>query len=235
MFTRSLTLTLSLLVMTLALNTLASAQIEQVTLQMDSFCGNECFRHVKKIITFYEKHQSQHPYHVRHVDGMDVLIDRKHQKVVLFPAATARVDLYDLRQELRNARRGAQRGRGTQPNLQKIEVVVRGSVANYIKTYSGGVLHPQVVLRVEGTDQRFLLRRGKQLDALLALVAADNEPVRISGKVLAFQEKYLPVLKIYGFEAVQTGAQIGKAAVKSNGHTLSRVQASRLKTATKDG
>jgi hypothetical protein len=139
--------------------------------------------------------------------------------VVLFPDATAQVDLYDLRQELRNARRGAQRGRGTQPNLQKIGVVVTGYVANYIKTYSGGVLHPLIVLRVEGANQRFLLRRGKQLDALLALVAADNQPVRISGKVLAFHEKYLPVLKIHGFNAVQTGEQIGKATVKSNGRS----------------
>jgi hypothetical protein len=52
MFTRNLTLSLSLLVMTFAFNTLADARIEQVTLQMDSFCGNECFRHVKKTITF---------------------------------------------------------------------------------------------------------------------------------------------------------------------------------------
>ena len=219
MLKSSLTPMASLLLVSLAFLAPADAQIEQVTFSLDPFCGAECFNKVKKVITFYYESQDNHPRVVRDEDVADMTVDRKRRQVVLHPGPLSHIDLYDLRQELRNANRSAQRGRGTSPNLQKIEVTVAGKVVDYIKTYSGGVINPQKALEVRGTGQLFLLHDGIQLRELLDFVEAGHEQVMLTGAVPGFREKHLPVLAIKEFKAAADARGVTRATTASTAHT----------------
>lgn len=196
MTSRRFTLTLSLLILVVASSTIADAQIKQVTFSFDAFCGNECFRHAKKTIDFYYKSQATRPYITADEDRASITIDHDNHQLTLFPPSETHLDLYDLRQELRNTERGAMRNRIGTLKLREIDVTVAGEVVDYIKTYSGGIIKPQKALKVHGTNQLFLLHADKHLQAL---IEEGYEQVTVSGKLNAFQEKHLPVLVIEAF------------------------------------
>ena len=191
MFKRGLTIAMSLWLTAFAFYTPAEAQIEKVRLHLDAFlCGNVCANEVRSVTNFYKE------------EIEDVNINHKKHQVTLFPNPEKRLDLYDIRKELRNA--------GRIP--WKIEVTVTGEVVDYTKTYSGGHLHPRRALKVKETGQQFLLIEGEQLDKLLVFVKEGHEKVTISGEIPAFDEKYLPVLVIKAFKATKKdGKKTGKA------------------------
>jgi len=182
MFKRSLTLTLSLLLFTVAFHISADAQIEKAALHLDAFlCGNVCVNDISKALKVFTE------------EIKEMNIDPKTRTVTITPEAKKSLDLYDIRQELQNA--------GRIP--WKIEITVTGEVVDYTKTYSGGHSHPRKALQVKETGQQFLLIEGEQRDGLLDFVKAGHEKVTISGEIPAFDEKHLPVLLIKVFKAAK--------------------------------
>ena len=175
MFQRGLTLTLSLLLITFALHLSADAQVEKVTLHLDAWlCDNVCTNSIKSILKFYDSE----------IEDMD--LDYKKRQVTIFPNPKKRLDLYDIRKELRNAEHAP----------WKIEVTVTGVVVDLSKVYSGGHTHPRKALKIKETGEQFILKEGEQLDKLLN---AGHKKVTISGEVPTFTEKYLPLLVIKAF------------------------------------
>ena len=91
---KSLTLAMSLLLTAFVFHTPADAQIEKVTLHLDAFlCGNECANDVQSVMRVYKE------------EIEDFNMDHKKRQVTLFPNPQKRLDLYDIRKELRNAGR----------------------------------------------------------------------------------------------------------------------------------
>ena len=189
MFQRGLTLTLSLLLITFALHLSADAQIEKVTLHLDAFlCGNVCVNVIDRTLKVYDEA----------IEGL--IIDSKTGTATIFPNPKEVLDLYDIRQELRNAERAP----------WKIEVIATGDVVDHQKTYSGGEIRPRKALKIKETDQRFILLEGKQRDMLLDSVKA-GEKVTIFGEIPVFNEKSLPVLVIKEFRVAKAKKKTGKA------------------------
>ncbi len=187
MFQRSLILTLSLLLITFALNIPANAQIEKVTLHLDAFlCGNVCTTQIQSVMKAYGK------------DIKDLDIDYKNGQATIFPNPKKVLDLYELRRELQNA--------GHAP--WKIEITVTGEVTDYTKVYSGGHNHPRKALKVKETGQQFILKEGKQLDKLLN---AGHKKVTISGEVPALLEKGLALVAIKAFKEAKEQKKTDKA------------------------
>ena len=179
MFQRSLTLTLSLLLITFAFNISANAQIEKVILHLDAFlCDNLCTKNIESALKLQASETEDTEF--------DVAIDSKKRQAVLFPNPKKRLDLYDIRKELRNAEHAP----------WKIEVTVTGEVVDLSKVYSGGHTHPRKALKITETGQQFILKEGEELDKLLA---AGHKKVTISGEVPTFLERYQPLLVIKAF------------------------------------
>jgi len=171
-----LALTLNLLLITLALHAPANAQVEKATFHLDAFfCGNECAWAVKRVM-------SAHDELIAHVD-----VDKNEKAAFVYPDARVSFDLYQLQKELRNAEQAPKR----------ISVIVTGEVTDYAKVYSGAVLTPQKVLRIKETGQRFVLF-GKHLSNLLDAVETGGS-VTVSGTIVGFREKHLPVLVVEDF------------------------------------
>ena len=176
MFRKSLTFTLSLLLITSVFTISANAQIEKVVLHLDAFlCDSTCANSINLAMKYYK------------AEIKDLDINYEKRQATIIPNPKKRLDLYDIRKELRNAEHAP----------WKIEVTITGEVVDINKVYSGGHSHSRKALKIKGTNQQFILKEGKELDELLK---AGHKKVTISGEIPAFTEKYLPLLVIKAFK-----------------------------------
>jgi len=148
---------------------------------LDAFlCGNICVNAIGKALRPFDE------------EIEDKSIDPKTHTLTIYPSGKKPLDLYEIRQELRNAERIP----------WKIEIIVTGKVIDYQKIYSGGEMRPRKALKIEATDQQFILIEGTQRDMLLEAVT-ERQEVTIFGEIPAFNEKSRPVLVIKDFKVVK--------------------------------
>ena len=190
MFKRSLTITMSVLLITFAFNLSANAQIEKVTLHLDAFlCDGFCANNIESALKLQASENEDTEF--------DMEVDYTKGQATLFPSPKKRLDLYDIRKELRNAEHAP----------WKIEVTATGEVVDITKVYSGGHTHPRKALKIKETGQQFILKEGEELDKLLN---AGHEKVTIEGKVPSFLERYQPLLVIKAFKAAKEHNEVAK-------------------------
>ena len=150
----------------------AAARIHSVTMVLDGFCTVGCRRDIEHAL---------HPF----TDEMESLnVDYETSQVTFVPKEDARVQLWDIVRQLRNAER---------PPIRTL-VLMDARVEDYsVALAPRARMYTRKALWSESHGARFVMSRTGALEETVDAAAQGNGEVSVFGEVVAYDTKTLPI------------------------------------------
>jgi hypothetical protein len=150
----------------------AGAQIRQITMVLDGYCTVECKRDIEHALSPFAEE----------MESLD--IDYETSQVTFVPKEDARVQLWDIVRQLRNADR---------PPVRTM-VLMDASVEDYsVVLAPRSRIYTRKALWTQSHGLRFVMSRTGALDETVNVAAQSNGEVSVFGEVVAFDTKTLPI------------------------------------------
>ena len=161
-------------------STAARAQVKRLDMQLDGFCTVECRNDIRHALyPFQDEYE-------------ELTITPEKHRVTFVPKSNARVQLWDIIRQLRNAERIPVR----------TTVLAAGHIEDYLVSLAPRErLFMRKVLFVAENGLRFMLNERDGFAEAVAASASGTKPVTVFGEVIAWDEYHLPILVVKAVKA----------------------------------